>query len=80
VDISLVYYYPHTYHKDHLMSATTRLKVEVSELHAGQNGYLEIGCRATIPDFPTYHEQFADIRKTKVSGKQTGKHRLSLTR
>jgi hypothetical protein len=62
------------------MSATTRLKVEVSELHAGQNGYLEIGCRATIPDFPTYHEQFADIRKTKVSGKQTGKHRLSLTR
>ncbi|RLU24012.1 hypothetical protein DMN91_004221 [Ooceraea biroi] len=66
VDISLVNHYPHTHYKDGLMSATARLKVEVSELHAGQNGHLEIGCRATIPDFPTYHEQFADIRKAKV--------------
>ncbi|XP_025157876.1 uncharacterized protein LOC105184987 isoform X2 [Harpegnathos saltator] len=67
VDITLVNHYPHTHHKDHLMSATARLKVEVSELHAGQNGYLEISCRATIPDFPMYHEQFADIRKKTVS-------------
>ncbi|XP_032672456.1 uncharacterized protein LOC116844691 isoform X1 [Odontomachus brunneus] len=67
VDITLVNHYPHTHHKDHLISATARLKVEVSELHAGQHGYLEISCRATIPDFPMYHEQFADVRKKTVS-------------
>lgn len=68
VDITLVHHYPHTHHKDQLMSATARLKVKVSELHAGQNGYLEISCWATIPNFPMYHEQFADIRKKTVSG------------
>ncbi|KAL6259696.1 uncharacterized protein LOC105430672 [Pogonomyrmex barbatus] len=67
VDIALVTHYPHTYHKNHLMSATARLKVEVSALHAGQNGHLEISCRATIPDFAMHHEQFADIRKKTVS-------------
>lgn len=61
--------YPHTHHKDHLVSATVQLKVEVSELHAGRNGHLEISCRATIPDFPINHEQFADIKKRVVSGK-----------
>ncbi|KAL6437373.1 hypothetical protein ACFW04_005104 [Cataglyphis niger] len=65
VDITLVNHYPHTYHKNYLMSATARLKVEVSALHAGENGHLEISCRATIPDFPMQHEKFADI-KTKV--------------
>ncbi|XP_036147586.1 uncharacterized protein LOC105829256 isoform X2 [Monomorium pharaonis] len=67
VDVSLVTHYPHTYHKNHLMSATARLKVEVSELHAGQNGHLEISCRATIPDFPMNHEEFADIKKKTVT-------------
>lgn len=62
-------HYPHTHHKNHLMSATAKLKVEVSELHAGQNGHLEISCRATIPAFPTHHEQFADIKTKVVSGK-----------
>ncbi|XP_018363642.1 PREDICTED: uncharacterized protein LOC108761536 [Trachymyrmex cornetzi] len=67
VDITLVTHYPHTYHKNHLMFATAKLKVEVSELHAGQNGHLEISCRATIPAFPMHHEQFADSRKKTVS-------------
>ncbi|XP_011880498.1 PREDICTED: uncharacterized protein LOC105568994 isoform X2 [Vollenhovia emeryi] len=67
VDIALVTHYPHTHHKNHLMSATAKLTVEVSELHAGQNGLLEISCRATIPDFPGKHEQFADIKRKVVS-------------
>ncbi|KAM0726333.1 Carcinoembryonic antigen-related cell adhesion molecule 6 [Formica fusca] len=67
VDITLVNHYPHTYHKDYLMSATARLKVEVSALHAGENGRLEISCRATIPDFPMQHEKFADIKTKTVS-------------
>ncbi|XP_012216721.1 uncharacterized protein [Linepithema humile] len=67
VDISLVNHYPHKQHKDNLMSATARLKVEVSALHAGENGHLEMSCRATIPDFPMQHEQFADIRSKTVT-------------
>ncbi|CAL1682669.1 unnamed protein product [Lasius platythorax] len=67
VDITLVNHYPHTHHKNSLMSATARLKVEVSALHVGENGLLEISCRATIPAFPMQHEQFADIRKKAVS-------------
>ncbi|XP_072761367.1 uncharacterized protein [Anoplolepis gracilipes] len=67
VDITLVNHYPHTHHKDYLMSATARLKVEVSELHAGENGRLEISCRATIPAFPMQHEKFADIKTKAVS-------------
>lgn len=69
MDIALVTHYPHTHHKNHLMSATAKLKVEVSALHAGQNGHLEISCQATIPAFPMHHEQFADIKKKMVSGK-----------
>lgn len=68
VDISLVNHFPHTKHGNDLFSATARLKVEVSELHAGENGHLEISCRATIPDFLTNHEQFADITEHRVSG------------
>ncbi|XP_077262312.1 uncharacterized protein LOC143897487 isoform X1 [Temnothorax americanus] len=67
VDIALVTHYPHIHHKNHLVSATAKLKVEVSELHAGQNGHLEISCRATIPAFPMNHEQFADIKKKVVT-------------
>ncbi|XP_029162290.1 uncharacterized protein LOC114933885 isoform X2 [Nylanderia fulva] len=69
VDINLVNNYPHTPHhkNNHLMSATARLKIEVSELHAGENGVLEISCRTTIPAFPTQNEGFADIKKKVVS-------------
>lgn len=69
MDIDRVLHYPHTHHMNHLMSATAKLKVEVSALHAGQNGRLEISCRATIPDFPMHHEKFADIKVRTVSGK-----------
>lgn len=70
MDISLVNHYPHQQHKNsNLMSATARLKVEVSELHAGENGHLEMSCRATIPEFIMQHEQFADIRNKTVKGK-----------
>lgn len=67
VDISLVHHYPHTRQKDQLMSATAKLTIEVSELHAGENGYLEISCYATIPDYPLNHVEYADIKKETVS-------------
>ncbi|XP_076627181.1 uncharacterized protein LOC143344726 [Colletes latitarsis] len=66
VDITLVNHYPYTRHKDQLMSATAKLTIEVSALHAGENGYLEISCYSTIPDYPL-HEEYADIRKETVS-------------
>ncbi|CAL7944691.1 unnamed protein product [Xylocopa violacea] len=67
VDISLVNHYPHTYHKNQLMSATAKLTIEVSALHAGENGNLEISCHSTIPDYPLFHVQYADIRKETVT-------------
>ncbi|XP_078047747.1 cell adhesion molecule 1 [Augochlora pura] len=66
VDITLVNHYPHTRRKDQLMSATAKLMIEVSALHAGENGYLEISCYSTIPSYPV-NEQYADIRKETVS-------------
>ncbi|XP_076249834.1 cell adhesion molecule 2 [Calliopsis andreniformis] len=66
VDITLVDHYPHTRRKDQLMSATAKLMIEVSELHAGENGNLEISCYSTIPDYPM-HEQYADVRKQTVT-------------
>ncbi|KOC69678.1 hypothetical protein WH47_07865, partial [Habropoda laboriosa] len=67
VDISLVNHYPYTRHNNQLFSATAKLTIEVSELHAGENGYLEISCYATIPDYPLNHVQYADIRKETVT-------------
>lgn len=67
MDITLVNHYPHKRHKDQLMSATAKLMIEISALHVGENGYLEISCYSTIPDYPM-HEQYADIRKETVSG------------
>nr|XP_031839065.1 uncharacterized protein LOC116429832 [Nomia melanderi] len=66
VDIALVNHYPYTRHNDQLMSATAKLMIEVSALHAGENGYLEISCYSTIPSYPV-NEQYADIRKETVS-------------
>ncbi|XP_014610305.1 PREDICTED: uncharacterized protein LOC106790117 [Polistes canadensis] len=66
VDVTLVHHYPHTHH-DQLLSATAKLMVKLSELHAGNNGYLEISCHSTIPDYPMNHEEYADIRKKTVS-------------
>lgn len=65
VDISLVNHYPHTHHKNQLMSATAKLVIEVSALHTGTNGNLEISCHSTIPD---YAVQYADIKKESVTG------------
>lgn len=41
--------------------------IEVSALHAGENGYLDISCHSTIPDYPMNHEEYADVRKKTVS-------------
>ncbi|KAL2744828.1 junctional adhesion molecule 2A-like [Vespula maculifrons] len=66
VDVTLVHHYPHTQHKD-LLSATAKLMIEVSALHAGDNGYLDISCHSTIPDYPMNHEEYADVKKKTVS-------------
>ena len=50
------------------MSATAKLTIEASALHAGENGYLEISCSSTIPDYPLHHVQYADVRTESVSG------------
>ncbi|KAF3427343.1 hypothetical protein E2986_04863 [Frieseomelitta varia] len=68
VDISLVNHYPHTRHEHQLMSATAQLTIKVSELHIGENGYLEISCYSTIPDYPLHHVQYADDRRESVTG------------
>lgn len=65
--MTLVHHYPHTHHEHHLLSATAKLMVEVSALHAGDNGNLEISCHSTIPDYPMNNEEYADIRKQTVS-------------
>lgn len=67
MDVTLVHHYPHTHHENRLLSATAKLMVELSELHVGDNGHLEISCHSTIPDYPMNHEQYADIRKKTVS-------------
>ncbi|XP_043510152.1 uncharacterized protein LOC122528757 [Frieseomelitta varia] len=67
VDISLVNHYPHTRHEHQLMSATAQLTIKVSELHIGENGYLEISCYSTIPDYPLHHVQYADDRRESVT-------------
>ncbi|XP_015188410.1 PREDICTED: uncharacterized protein LOC107072746 [Polistes dominula] len=66
VDVTSVHHYPHTHHDDQLLSATAKLMVQLSELHAGNNGYLEISCHSTIPDYPMNHEEYADIRKKTI--------------
>ncbi|XP_015117092.1 uncharacterized protein LOC107041175 isoform X2 [Diachasma alloeum] len=65
-DMTLVTTYPHRQHKRPLMSATSKLAIKVSELHAGDNGRLEIACQATIPDFLIHIKQYADIRNKTV--------------
>ncbi|XP_012288220.1 uncharacterized protein LOC105703971 [Orussus abietinus] len=67
VDVTLVTVYPHKQHNYGLMSSTAKLKIQVSELHAGENGHLEISCQSTIPDYPITHKQYADFRSRTVS-------------
>lgn len=50
------------------MSATSKLSIEVSDLHAGDNGNLEISCQSTIPNFLIHQKEYADIRSKTVEG------------
>lgn len=49
---------------DRTAPSITRLSVEVSDLHVGENGLLELTCMATIPAYLSHNEQYANIRKT----------------
>ena len=49
--------------------SSSQLSIEVSELHAGINGRLEITCLATIPAHVGPGEQFADYKTYSVKSK-----------
>lgn len=68
MDVTLVTHHPYFHHENNLMSATAELKIEVSELHAGESGNLEITCRSTIPDFRVDQKDYADFKSKSVSG------------
>lgn len=51
------------------LSSSSQLSIEVSDLHAGINGRLEITCLATIPAHVGSGEQFADYKTHSVKSK-----------
>lgn len=55
--------------RHHLMASSSQLSIEVSELHASNNGRLEITCLATIPAHVGVGEQFADYKTYSVKSK-----------
>lgn len=56
--------------KQHSLTySSSQLSIEVSKLHAGANGRLEITCTSTIPATIPTHEQFADYKSVSVKGK-----------
>lgn len=48
--------------------STTQLTVAVSELHALENGRLELTCMATIPAYVNTGDSFADAKLHTVPG------------
>lgn len=56
---------------DRTAPSITQLSVEVEELHAGENGRLELTCMATIPAFISHNGKYADIRQQTVISKYT---------
>lgn len=50
--------------------SSSQLSIEVSELHAGSNGRLEITCLSTIPASVGPGEQYADYKTFSVKGKK----------
>lgn len=57
--------------KQHSLTySSSQLSIEVSKLHAGANGRLEITCVSTIPATIAPLEQYADYKSVSVKGKQ----------
>ncbi|XP_044727071.1 uncharacterized protein LOC123290806 [Chrysoperla carnea] len=54
-------------HHHHIDASVSQLSVEVSELHAGDSGKLELTCVATIPGYLGHGEKYADIRTHTVT-------------
>lgn len=52
--------------------SSSQLSIEVSELHAGANGRLEITCLSTIPASVGPGEQYADYKTFSVKGERPG--------
>lgn len=50
--------------------SSSQLSIEVSELHAGSNGRLEITCLSTIPASVGPGEQYADYKTFSVKGEK----------
>lgn len=51
-----------------LTYSSSQLSIEVSKLHAGANGRLEITCLATIPAQIGIDEEYADYKTHSVKG------------
>lgn len=56
-----------------LTYSSSQLSIEVSKLHAGANGRLEITCLATIPAQIGIDEEYADYKTHSVKGKSSFK-------
>ncbi|XP_048505764.1 uncharacterized protein LOC105691989 [Athalia rosae] len=67
VDASLVTMFSKNTLEHQLMSTVAQLSIEVSALHAGENGRLEISCNSTIPTYPMHHGQYADCKSETKS-------------
>lgn len=50
--------------------SSSQLSIEVSELHAGTNGRLEITCLSTIPASVGIGEEYADYKTFSVKGEK----------
>lgn len=53
--------------------SSSQLSIEVSELHAGSNGRLEITCLSTIPASVGPGEEYADYKTFSVKGELLNK-------
>ncbi|XP_046414401.1 uncharacterized protein LOC124176772 isoform X1 [Neodiprion fabricii] len=67
VDVFLVRTFPIKTRENQLMSTVAQLSIEVSALHAGENGRLEISCNSTIPTYPMQNGQYADFKSETKS-------------
>lgn len=60
---------------DQRAPSVKQLVVEVSELHAGDDGELRLTCMSTIPGYIVHSEDYGDVRRRSVKSKCPGRRR-----